>query len=308
MLSPAIRRAALTALSTALLLRGQGAPAPSAPIKPDDVVATVNGEQITAGMMQRLRRGATQQFQQAAAQNNRDFLKNVAGLLTLARLAENDKIDQIDPYKDQLYFLRLNFLASSYLAYLNTQVSVSQPEIEAHFKDHPEDYRDALVRAIYIAFTRNPEAQAKGRLSEPQARAKAEKLAATLKSGGDFARLAKENSDDSASAQKGGELAPIKRTATGIPVDLRNAIFALQPGQVSPPILQPAGFYLFKLEKFQDAPFEEVASTIATHLQSTKVQAEISRIMGSLKITYDNEAFFAQQPASLPAAPAPAKP
>ena len=294
-------RAAAAVLSIVSFAWAQGTP-PAKRVKPDEVVATVEGQKITAGMIQRLRFGASQQFQQAALQNNKDFLKSVAGLLVLSDLAQKEKLEEQELYRDQLYFMRLNFLANAYLSNLNTKVKFSQEELQKYYADHAADYEEAVVRAIYVAFTRSPEAQAKGRLSQAQAKAKAEKLVKALAGGADFAKLAKENSDDATSAEKGGEISPVKRSSTGIPFEMRNAIFALKPGQVSDPIEQPAGYYVFRLEKIQTTPYEDVAASIATTVQGSKVQAEVSRILNSLNITYENEAFFAEQaPATPPA-------
>jgi len=80
-------------------------------------------------------------------------------------------------------------------------------------------------------------------------------------------------------------------------------VFALKPGEVSEPVPQPAGYYIFKLDQIKVTPFEEAASNIATQLQTQKVQAEVQRILSTLEIKHLNEAFFADPPA-----PAPPKP
>ncbi len=288
-----------TAAAAAFLSLAAYAQAPAAP-KPDDVVATVNGEKITAGLIQSLRAGATQQFQKALDQSNKDFLKSVAGLLVLSRRAEQEKLDQQAPYRDQLMFLRMNFLANAYLASLNSKTRVEQKEIEDYYAAHREDYEEAAVRAIYIAFSRNPGADSQGRkrLSEAEAKAKAAKLVSALRQGADFAQLAKENSDDAASAEKGGVIEPLKRNSTGVPSEIRIVVFALKPGEVSEPVPQPAGYYIFKLDQLKTTPFEEAASSIATQLQAQKVQQEVQRLLGSIEIRHVNEAFFADRPAA----------
>jgi parvulin-like peptidyl-prolyl isomerase len=287
----------LATLCFASWVAGQtpAAPAnPSAPkrVKADEVVATIDGEKITAGQIDRLRTGAPMQFQAAARMNNRDFLKSVAGLLVLAKRAEQEKLDQQEPYKDQLEFLRLNFLANTYIGTLNTKIQVTPDELKKYYEEHQSEFEEAVVKAIYIAFSRSAGAEGPPRLTEEAARAKAERLVQSLRNGADFAKLARENSDDTQSAEKGGEISPLKRNSAGVPAEIRNVVFALKPGEISSPVPQPAGFYIFKLERIQTASFDEVAANIATTVQGTKVQGELQRLLTNIRITHENEAYF----------------
>ena len=186
-------------------------------VSSDDVVATVEGMKVTAGMIDALRVGAPPQFQAATKLSNTEFLKGVAGLLVLSRLAEKDKVQEISPYKDQLEFLRLNFLANAYVSNLNATVKVTPADIKKYYEEHKGDYEEAIVRAIYLSFsnTGGTDPQGRRRLTEAEAKAKAEKLVATLRKEGDFAQAAKDNSDDAASAAKGGDIGPLKRSSTG---------------------------------------------------------------------------------------------
>lgn len=286
---------AVLVASSFLVLSAQTPSAKPPAVKPDDVVATVNGEKITAGMLQSLRNGAAQQFQKAVQQNNKDFLKSVAGLLALSKKGEQEKIDQKEPYRDQWLFLKMNFLANAYISYLNTQVQITQQEIQAQYEKNKEEYEEAMVRAIYIAFSRSggDDAQGRKRLTEAEAKAKAEKLAAALKKGADFAKTAKEDSDDAGSAEKGGDIGGIKRNATGVPAEIRMAVFALKPGEISEPVPQATGFYILQVDQIKTTPYEEAASNIATQLQTQKVQQEVQRILGSVEIQHLNQGFFA---------------
>ncbi len=304
MLPVSFYRAAILVASSFVILSALSAlSAQTPPVKSDEVVATVNGEKITAGMIQSLRNGAAQQFQRATQQNNKEFLKSVAGLLALSRAGEQEKVDQKEPYRDQWLFLRMNFLANAYASYLNTQVKITQQEIQEQFEKNQGEYEEAMVRAIYIAFSKagGTDAQGRKRLTEAEAKIKAEKLVAALKKeGADFAKLAKENSDDTASAEKGGDIGGMKRSATGVPSEIRIVVFALKPGEVSEPVPQPAGYYVFKLDQIKVTPFEEAASNIATQLQTQKVQGEVQRILSNLEIKHLNEAFFTEPKTTAP--------
>ncbi|NIU31533.1 MAG: hypothetical protein GWN82_12675, partial [Gemmatimonadetes bacterium] len=64
--------------------------------------------------------------------------------------------------------------------------------------------------------------------------------------GADFARLAREFSDDPYSAPKGGDLGWIE--AGQMPESFEQVAFSLEPGRVSRPVETPSGFHLLKVE------------------------------------------------------------
>ena len=283
-------------------------------VRPDEVVATIEGEKFTAGRVQQLRGRVPPPFAQAVSRmNNKMFVKSYAELLALARRAEQEKLDEQDPYKDQLAFLRMNFLAQSYLNSMTRKISVSQAELEQYYNQHKSEYEEAGVKAIYIAFSptagKQPAAdpQAKKPLTEDQAKAKAESLVAELKKGADFEKLARESSDDATSAKKGGSIGAVKRNAGDIPSELRDAIFGLKAGEITAPVRQSAGFYIFKLDSIRTVPYTEVAANIGAIVQGQKVRAELDQILASAKVTYDSESFFSE-PAPTPPPPAPPGP
>lgn len=324
------RTCTLAALSiaagTALLTAQQNAtpaPQPAAGAKhqagPDDVVATIEGEKITPVRIKQLRDGLPPQFQQVANRmNDKAFLRSYAELRVMSKLAEQAKLAEQEPYRSQLEFLRMNFLAQTYLQHLDSQIKPSQDDFKRYYEEHKADYEEAHVRTIYVAFSPNAGKpgvsgpNGKKLLTEAEAKAKAESLAGELKKGADFAKLAKENSDDTATAEKGGDLGPVKKGSTGVPAELKQVIFALKPSEVSNPVRQPAGFYIFKLESTRTAPFEEVESTLNQAVRGARLREELDRITKSIQITYNDESFFnpppaapARQPLMTPKPPAP---
>ena len=282
------------------------------PAGPDDVVATINGEKITPRKIQELRQSLPPQFQQAVSRmDEKAFLKSYAELLTMSQLAEKAKVVEHDPYRSQFAFLRMNFLAQAFLDHLNKNTPVIQDDYKRYYDEHKAEFQEAGVRTIYVAFSPNASAapsndpKAKRPLTEEQAKAKAESIWARLKKGADFAKLAEENSDDKASAEKGGDIGLIKGNSGGVPGELKTVIFSLKAGEMSVPVRQPAGFYIFKVESARTVPFEEAVVLMAPAVQSMKVKQELDKIMQSIQITYDNEAFFNAEAPAPPASPRP---
>lgn len=96
------------------------------------------------------------------------------------------------------------------------------------------------------------------------AKEKAEDLLKQLKAGADFSKLAKENSADPGSAQRGGDLGTFGRGKMVKPFE--EAAFALKDkGQLSDLVETEFGFHILKLESRQEAgikPFDEVKAEI----------------------------------------------
>jgi peptidyl-prolyl cis-trans isomerase D len=103
-------------------------------------------------------------------------------------------------------------------------------------------------------------------------KSEAEQALASLKSGGDFAALASQRSDDPGSKSQGGDLGFFGRGQMVPPFE--EAAFALQqPGQLSDVIRTTYGFHIIRLEERQPATsrsFDEVSEELASELLTTE--------------------------------------
>jgi peptidyl-prolyl cis-trans isomerase D len=82
--------------------------------------------------------------------------------------------------------------------------------------------------------------------------------------GSDFAKLAKDNSDDPGSAAMGGELGWLVKGQT-VP-EFEKSAFSLQPGQTSGLVKTTYGYHIIQVEKHEQAhlaPFDEVRGQIS---------------------------------------------
>lgn len=100
------------------------------------------------------------------------------------------------------------------------------------------------------------------------ARDKANDLVAKIKSGESFEDLAKANSDDPGSAEIGGDLGYFGRGV--MEPDFEQAVFALNKGGISEPVLTSFGFHIIKLTGVRaeaSKPFEEVREELLKQFQ-----------------------------------------
>ena len=127
-------------------------------------------------------------------------------------------------------------------AQLAAEQSVTKQQIQARFDQEAESINMAdSLQAAHILLT------------DPSAETLAE-IQAKLDSGSDFAALAKEYSDDFASADSGGDLG--FTTGETFPAAFEAALAALEVGQVSAPVATDAGTHFIKLLDRQKESFE----------------------------------------------------
>jgi peptidyl-prolyl cis-trans isomerase SurA len=106
--------------------------------------------------------------------------------------------------------------------------------------------RPPLISFRQIVFDVRP-----GLLEDIRARRLADSLATALRSGADFATLARNFSNDSASATAGGQLGWFRR---GVMVpEFEDVAFGLRPGQISDPVKTPFGYHVIEVERVQPA-------------------------------------------------------
>ena len=115
-------------------------------------------------------------------------------------------------------------------------------------------------------------------------KALADQLYAQLKSGGNFAKLAKKYSKDPGSAQNGGKLT-ITRGQTVKEFD--KTAFALKTGQLAPPIHTQYGYHIIQalsdIRPAKTTSLDKVKSSIRQQLEQQKKQDEMTKWVDDLK-------------------------
>ena len=148
---------------------------------------------------------------------------------------------------------------------LTKWMSDHDAELEKEYETEKHRYTnlEKEVRARHILIKAAPGASEEEKTA---ARKKAEALRERAIAGTDFAALAAENSDDTASAAKGGDLG---YNAKGRMVQaFDDAQFALEPGEISEVVETPFGFHVIKVEAVRegDVPKEDAKRELAARL------------------------------------------
>ncbi|GGD56430.1 SurA N-terminal domain-containing protein [Lacimicrobium alkaliphilum] len=182
---------------------------------------------------------------------------------------------------------------------LLSQIDVNEAELEEYYQVNAEQYRtEEQRRASHILL------EVDGDNTEKQMEL-ARELQQRLEDGADFAALAQEYSDDTFSAENGGDL-----DWFGLEVmdpEFEQAVFGLQQeGAVSEPVITEFGIHLIKLTGIkpeQVQSLDEVRDEIFAQVQRDKAVAEfydlheqIARVAFEMPDNLDEVAELASQP------------
>src|SRR5437867_3090734 len=238
-----------------------------APIPPETVVAIADGKPVTAGDLMFAFRMSPPEAQKNFLKDAKSFVDWFGLIRKLSEMAEKAHLDEQSPLKEQLAISRRQYLASAQAAAARDSITIQGPEQKKFYQDHLDRYKQAKVKALLVSFSANPAPptgpKSRKALSEPEAKAKVEKLLVQIRAGADFVKVLKENSDDSESVARDGDFgAPIRGSDNSLPQNVVNAIFALKQGEVSGPLRVPTGFYLFRLEEIATQSYDKVRDDI----------------------------------------------
>ena len=194
-------------------------------------------------------------------------------------------------------------------ASLEARVTMTDEELQGYYEAHKERYREPEQRQIrYVTipvqrFTQHYEpaaedvseyytshldrfqsqeqvwarhilfkvASSAAAEQEEQARSRAEAVLASLRNGADFATLAQQHSEDTATATQGGDLGYFPRGQMVAPFE--ETAFSLPVGQLSELVRTPFGWHILQVEDKREAttrPLAEVEQEIKDKLRDEK--------------------------------------
>jgi peptidyl-prolyl cis-trans isomerase D len=172
-------------------------------------------------------------------------------------------------------------------------IAVSDADLRSYYEQNKARFGTPEERrASHILITSPAGAPAAER---DKARARAtELLAEVRKAPATFAAVARKNSQDPGSAEKGGDLGFVARGAMVKPFE--DAMFALKKGDISDIVESEFGFHVIRLDDIKPSvvqPFEQVRATIENDIRGQQATQEFAKAAEAL-----SDAVY-QQPDSL---------
>ena len=226
-----------------------------------------------------------------AQQGKRAFANDYVRMRVLAKDAVTAKLDQDPKVAAQLQLVRENTLAAAMLEQLETATTPTDAQISALYEKKKTSLETAEARHILNAFAGSPAAKPENKLTEEQAKAKAEALKAKIVAGADFAELAKTESDDTFSGQDGGKLGAFSRGQM-VP-EFEKAAFSYEVGKVGEVVRTNFGYHVIEVTRRGAPPIDEVKQQLSDEIKNDLVQQKVAAITEKVKVTLDDAYFGA---------------
>ncbi|OOG37023.1 SurA N-terminal domain-containing protein [Rhodanobacter sp. C05] len=189
--------------------------------------------------------------------------------------------DYMNPEQVSVKYIEVNG------ADLKPDTAPSDEDLKKRYQDEKQRFvqpEQRLVSHILINVPANATPD-----QQKAALAKAEKIAAGLNQS-DFAKVAEQDSEDLGSRRQGGDLGWLEKGVTNAAFD--SAMFALQKGEISKPILSPDGYHIIWLRDVRSGeskPFDEVRDQLVKEASAADRDRKYNDIAGKLSdSTYQN--------------------
>ncbi|WP_310830878.1 peptidylprolyl isomerase [Paenibacillus pedocola] len=169
--------------------------------------------------------------------------------------------------------------------YQDMLLKITDDQVKAEFEATKGDFTVATLRHVLIGLT---DAAGKERTDEDALKL-AKEVKAKLDGGADFAAVAKEFSDDTASKDKGGEY---KDATLGTYVEeFKKAAQTLPLNTISDPVKTSYGYHIMKVESRTETTFDKLTDeqkeTVKSTLASKNLESFLDKDLESLEIKID---------------------
>ena len=273
------------------------------------VVLTIGNEKITAAEIDDFIQALPPQFQAFYGGPGKRLLPQyIVAMKVLSAEAVKLKLGEQPEVVRAIEIAREGILSDAARKHFLQSITVSDQELRELYAKDKTLSEEVRIRHILISTEDAPlKSRAAGHpaLPEPEARKKLEEIRERILAGADFAQMAKQYSEDTATAASGGDMGVIQRDKVVPPIV--NAAYALEPGQVSDIISTPSGVEIIKVEDKHTKSFEEVKPALETQLRQSKASEIVQHLMANYPLVIDQE-FFAGSPAKQTSTVPPPKP
>ena len=176
--------------------------------------------------------------------------------------------------------LRTRMLSEKLFEEVTTEVEVTDEDIQAYYDENKSQFEQPASREVRHILVKT--------------KAKADQIHRQLEGGADFAKLAKEFSEDTGSAKEGGKFTA-QKGATVAPFD--KVAFELKTGELSEPVKTQFGWHIIEaVDDVVDASTQELADVkeqISTTLLEEKKNTRINEWVQELQKRFADQIAYA---------------
>ncbi len=164
---------------------------------------------------------------------------------------------------------------------VNEKIPIRHEDVVKYYNEHKSDFirQERLFLRQILVSTENKDAA-----GVAAAEKKAKDLVARARRGERFAEMARDNSDDAATAKGMGELPPFKKG--DLAKNLEDAVWDQPKGYVTDPIRLPNGFLILRVEEHQkagQAELSDVENEVMDKLFQPRLEPAVREFLTKLR-------------------------
>ena len=166
---------------------------------------------------------------------------------------------------------------------ISSRISIPEADLRKYYEEHQKEFvreEQVFLSQILISTEGKTPAQVAA------AQKKAADLVTRARKGEKFSDLARENSDDPATAKDGGQLPPYKRSEHLLVKEIEDLVFQQKRGYVTDAIKLPQYLLILKVDDHYEAgqaSFEEVKEQITQKLAEPKMEPKVREYLTNLR-------------------------
>jgi len=244
---------------------------------PKRIVATLEGKPVTAAEVDAYLAAMDEKLQANLRDNPEDMLRGIGFMRRLTKIAEEQKLDQSSPIRQQLELTRLQALSNALMQAQEKAAGVTEAEVKQAYADNLKYVSMAKLKIIFFAATQDSEAENQAALQL------AKEVREKIQGGADFIEMVKQYSKDPVSRDKNGDYGTVKIT-DDIPAPAKQAIWTMNVGDVSAPVRLPNGYYLFKLIALEEPGLDKVRDELSKRLRAAKSREFINSVRAQVQL------------------------
>ncbi|HSB81595.1 MAG TPA: peptidylprolyl isomerase [Candidatus Methylomirabilis sp.] len=236
---------------------------------PDRVVARVNQTEITYGAFEARLEDLQRERGPIPPDKQGELLRALVREEVLAQEAVAEHLEQDAAVKVRMEAAKRQVLVQELLRRQIAKLTkVTDEDVRKMYEENKPLFTAESVGASHIMVKSEAEAEA---------------IRQELVAGKDFAELAKAKSQDTGSAEKGGDLGMLSHGQT-VP-EFETAAFALKEGELSPVVKTQYGYHIIKGGPHKDViqPFDEVKDRLRENIQQQRQREAVLAYIGGLE-------------------------
>ena len=166
---------------------------------------------------------------------------------------------------------------------ISSRISIPEADLRKYYEEHQKEFvreEQVFLSQILVSTEGKTPAQVAA------AQKKAADLVTRARKGEKFSDLARQNSDDPATAKDGGQLPPYKRSEHLLVKEIEDLVFQQKRGYVTDAIKLPQSLLILKVDDHYEAgqaSFEEVKEQITQKLAEPKMEPKVREYLTNLR-------------------------